>query len=649
MPHSRSRTIPLLAIAVIAVIAVIAGAAPAPALAQAQAWTDAETAFMSQRFAQAESLYRAARHADPDIAHRRGATLMLSTLAWRIHGDTLTGGAYLDSLGAMATGDDTVATRALVERSRMELASGNAVEALALARRALPTALRQPSATPVRTDAVTALGEAALEPYRARIGRAGGSSTVARRGCDGIIGMAALRGVHDVLVREVAATPGALTPAQLLMESAALLRDSAALRAGWESYYLTELGEPGGMLVDVHRAIVVPGASWATLDSALSASRMFGAAALVSIDADGHARTDGAARAASAIVPYAAYCRAVRARTDAYYREVASGTADTARWIGDLTALTQRVAAHYVSPVPTDSVPVHDAMALIERRFGARVNLGMTAGVRDLHMGHAVVDAHWTVSQYGHDAAVHFVSLDAMPSDGYQSWAWDGRAAHGGWGTDSVIVQVRPVYARDPLRVWHSLGDSGAARDLARVIAADSAADVARAQRVRIGYFAGVEKRLLRDGEREILDAQRARGYRGSALEQRFKSTYAAAIRQSSIVAHEGRHAIDATLKLPLTSADREFRAKLSEVAFAPVPRLALGSILNETTGDETPHGVANARLLEAIERWIDAHRDRIAGDADRRTPAVLLIPRLSDDQLRDIVRLNDPLATGRS
>jgi len=117
-------------------------------------------------------------------------------------------------------------------------------------------------------------------------------------------------------------------------------------------------------------------------------------------------------------------------------------------------------------------------------------------------------------------------------------------------------------------------------------------------------------------------------------------------MRQSSIVAHEGRHAIDATLKLQLTSADREFRAKLSEVAFAPVPRLALGSILNGTTGDDTPHGTANGRLLDAIERWVDAHRDRVAGGADRSTAAVLLIPRLSDAQLREIVRLADPLAT---
>ena len=372
---------------------------------------------------------------------------------------------------------------------------------------------------------------------------------------------------------------------------------------------------------------------------------MFDAAALVTLDPSGSPRTDAPARSAAAIIPYATYDRAVRLATDDYFRKIARGAAvDTAQWLDTIHRLTRRVASRY-SALPFDALDADSATRMLERRFGARINTDRTAGIRDLHMGHAVIDERWTVTQYGHSASVHFVSLDGMVANGYQSWAWDGHAAHGGWSTDSTIVQVRPVYARGPQAVWPRLTSPQVMRDADAKLAQDSASDVVHAMHDQAGYFPGVEARLTRDGQHELLATLQARGYRGRELERRFKSAYAAAMRQSSIVAHEGRHAIDATLRLPLTSAQREYRAKLSEVAFATIPRLALGSILNATTGNDTPHGTANAQLLALLEQWIDAHRTSVSGGAaSARVPAVLLIPRLTDSQLREITRGADPL-----
>lgn len=618
-----------------------------PAVGRAQSWTAAQAAFMGQRFAQAESLYRAVRRDDADFGHRRSATLMLGTLSWRVDSDTVRANAYLDSLGEMAAAPrDTTAARALVERSRMELASGNVAGALATARSAFAMVAPGPPDAPIRADAAVALGNAVLEPYRSCVERDTPSSA---RGaaCPAVPGKTAVHDVHAVLLRQVQESPGALGPAELLVESAALLRDRDALRLGWESYYLSELDptSAGTILSAAHRTMRSE-SPWDALLRGLTSSALYDAAALVTLAPDGSLRTDPAARAAAETVPYAAYNRAVRVATDTYYRTLAGGAAvDTAQWLDTFHRLTRQVASRY-SGISFDALDVDSATRILVRRFGVRINNEHTAGIHDLHMGHAVIDERWTVTQYGHAASVHFVSLDGMVSNGYQSWAWDGHAAHGGWGTDSTIVQVRPVYARGPQAVWPRLTDPRIVRDAATKLTQDSAGDVVHAKREQTGYFPGVEERLMRDGQHELLTTLEAKGYRGRELEQRFKAAYAAATRQSSIVAHEGRHAIDATLHLPLTSAQREYRAKLSEVAFATIPRLALGSILNATTGNDTPHGTANAQLLAVLTQWIDAHRGRVAGATGTASvPAVLLIPNLTDAQLREITRLADPLA----
>lgn len=616
-----------------------------PCIGHAQSLAAAQSAFMAQHFAQADSLLRAVRRNDPLREDRQVATLLLSTILWRVRSDSVAANVYLDSLRDLAAPRDTTVARVFVERSRMELSFGNATEARRAARAALSVAATAPEDSPVQTDAIVAFGNAVLEPYRACATR--DTPVHSARECANVPGTDVVRQLHTTLRQRVRASPGALDIAGLLMQSASLLRDRDALRIGWESYYLTSLDSAasGTILRTAHRAVRSE-SSWAALVRALASSAVLDAAVLTTLAPDGSHRADAAADAAERLRPYAAYCRAVRRMTEDHYRNVANTrVGDTTQWLNALDSLTRRVAAQY-SGVPPASLTADSAARVLQRVFGVRINTGPTAGVRDLHMGHAVINEHWTVVQYGHSATVHFIALDGMVSNGYQSWAWDGRAAHGGWSTDSTIVQVRSVYARGPQRTWRELADSAAARAAAMTLARDSASDILHAERSQSGYFPGVQARLTRDGEREVLAALRRKGYRGPDLERQFKATYAAAMLQSSIVAHEGRHAIDATLHLPLTSAEREFRAKLSEVAFATVPRLALGSILNATTGDDTPHGIANGRLLGVLEHWIDAHRNQLPETPGTlNAPAVLLIPQLSDLQLRAITRLADPLA----
>ena len=119
--------------------------------------------------------------------------------------------------------------------------------------------------------------------------------------------------------------------------------------------------------------------------------------------------------------------------------------------------------------------------------------------------------------------------------------------------------------------------------------------------------------------------------------------TYGDAIDESSIFAHEGRHAIDKTLHIPDSSATNlEYQAKLSQIAFAPIPKVGLSGVLEPNTGDETAHGTADARLIGELFEWMRHHG---FSDGAGALPMPIQLPTLSDDQLRAAVRSLDPLA----
>lgn len=282
--------------------------------------------------------------------------------------------------------------------------------------------------------------------------------------------------------------------------------------------------------------------------------------------------------------------------------------------------------------------------AELDRRFGMLVNLNKTAGYADLHMGQRVVDETHMIDQYGHTASIRFIALDAMVSNGFESWDWDGRAGHAGWSSKGLIVQVRPRYAAAPMKAWETITDPiPVARTMAE-IARDSAADWNRARENPTGYLPGVIARLERDGRRQLLDSVRASGKSDRAVQSAFKHDIGAAVEGSSIFAHEGRHAIDAIIGPELTAEQREYRAKLSEVAFAPLPKLALGAIINRNIGDATPHGQANAQVMRGLVAWLQQHASEIQ-HFNAALPALPQLPLLTDTQLRRAFASMDPLA----
>lgn len=142
-----------------------------------------------------------------------------------------------------------------------------------------------------------------------------------------------------------------------------------------------------------------------------------------------------------------------------------------------------------------------------------------------------------------------------------------------------------------------------------------------------------------------LLERLQGRGLAGENLRLAFLSEYERTRQESSIFAHEGRHAIDERLKTKVRPAWKsEFYAKLSEVVFTTDPRLALDSIVSANIGDPTSHGQANRHIMKGVVKWMKKHRDEIYG-LDPERPLLPQFDLLTDEQIREAFRSMDPLA----
>jgi len=590
----------------------------------------ARAAYMATALDTAAHAYHEVIATDTTSADRVEAFTTLANIAWRIHRDTITAARLLDTSVTVAGGQ----VASLQERARMLTEFGQYAEAERIAREAV-------SVTGSAADSLLALETLATTLFQhasdARSGRRPSPDSLA----------AVVVRLKDVVRR----SPGSMDPARLLVRGGALTRDGDAILEGWRSYYLIDTGDSlrGPLASPRHTLETNLAGHRGSFGNARAAATAVALAGSGFIDEAALLARDRQTRALDARLPaiiiYHDFVDTIVQTTNEYYRQIALGHGDSAAWQRDVErqerALWSRVTGH----TAPGSASMDSVASWLDHRFGAMVNIGNTAGQLDLHMGHRVVDDHHTVRQYGHEATVRLVVLDGMVSNGYQTWVWDGRASHGGWGTENLIVQIRAGYVAQPIFFWHRMTEPSNFASLAQRIVTDSTADATNAADHPTAYFASIPERMRRDGLQALLDSLTRSGDSGPALESAFEREYGRDLVESSIFAHEGRHAIDHALHLDLTPADLEFRGKLSEVAFAPRPRLALDAIVSPNIGDASPHGQANARIMQGLLAWMTAHASEIA-HLDPRAPMLMQLPLLTDDQLRRAFASMDPMAT---
>jgi hypothetical protein len=289
-----------------------------------------------------------------------------------------------------------------------------------------------------------------------------------------------------------------------------------------------------------------------------------------------------------------------------------------------------------------------DPQQALRQAYGLYGQIGETDGHASVHYGHIVQDERRTVEQYGHRAEVGFIALDNMVSNGFNSWLWDGTAAAGGWASAGpIIVQVRPEYTSGPLSAW-SLFNGGRERQrLAERQKERARSDIAAARTKDVVYLPGLGDRLRIQVAQQVGERVKNKAGDGADLRRAFLDEYWRGSFQQSILAHEGRHALDQKLVtglMRLSDSNLEYRAKLSELALADYPRLALLSINDSTIGSGNAHGKANEKVLRAYVEWMRTNSGRIDG-FDPALPLLVQVDRLTDEQIRAVARSYDPIA----
>ena len=268
----------------------------------------------------------------------------------------------------------------------------------------------------------------------------------------------------------------------------------------------------------------------------------------------------------------------------------------------------------------------------VNQRCGITATFAFTGGFPGVHMGHAISSVRRTVRDDVTHAEVRFDLIDNMVTNGFQSWLWDGDRATGGWSGGGGVTQVRGPYIRRALEEL-ALATADAIPSPDRESAATrSSTDSA------IRYLPDVEHQLAGQVAASVA-RQVGRGRPDFA--EAFVARYLELDVEHAVWLHEGRHALDqARYKgdSALSAPEQEYRAKLSELAWAAMPRDAFASINDATVGDASPHGIANQRVLAGYREWIRGHGNVIGG-YDSSESALRQLPRLSDDQIRDAAR----------
>jgi len=610
----------------------LTSATAAPATFQA-----GEEAYIALHFSEARAAYRAAAALAVGPAKDRAAALrQLGVMTWRIDNRPAEAEHYFAE--ALAVGADVSATQA--ERARFFAAAKRFEDAVVAADGAVATA-----STPVDRKAAALAYARSVFAKLEEVGIAAQSNIDKQR----------LEHARDLVRPFSNAPPMALDLSEALLEVALRLDDGPLAFGAWMSY--AREGADSGAWAPAGKQLKAALPNWrggasATLRNqvfeGLRASQFFALSMLVASDT----RLSDASAFASTprvreVAAYVKFLNLVRAETYAYYRGVANGNGDAATWSHSLfeagKALWRQLAFQGAAPLYSDDALIADLGA----RFGAFVNLGETGGVKDLHYGHVFIDDPRAIEQYGHRASIRRVALDRIVSNGYESWVWDGRQAHGGWADSERVVQIRPGYVDGALRVWDRMNDPSQRAEVEQKIALLSAGDDAIAARQPGAFLPGLAMRLEWQGENAIVARLKARGVSGVELKGAFLVEQSRIELDSSFYAHEGRHVLDkiALIAWWADSEELEFRAKLSEVAFSEEPRVCFGAILNPNIADLTsPHGRANKRVVRGLIAWMKAHQSQIAG-LDPARPLMPQFDKLTSEQMRDAVRSMDPWA----
>ncbi len=387
--------------------------------------------------------------------------------------------------------------------------------------------------------------------------------------------------------------------------------------------------------------------AWETkqMCSALAASGFYTYAALAATTLSQKAiRSDSSLLA---IVLYADYLKTVEKQTQEYYRAVALGQGEEKEFVQALEKNSIMLLEKLKLP-QKGKFEFSDFLAVMEPRFGTAGYLGKTSafGGQELALGHVVNRQTKVVHQYGYEGKLTFTQLDLMISNGYKTWFTEV-AGNGGWSSGDNIVQIRSRYLDEPAEAWYMIRDSST-RSEKEALIKNTLMDPAVTDTAAI--LEGLSAKLRLDALDQLYSRLYEQGVRGNQLRAQFLTTFEKLLLNASIFAHEGRHSIDQiyfSAEFEKASlAEREYRAKLSEIVFSGFPKFILSMLVNKI--GESGHGQANRKIIKTATEWLSTHSKQVAGYKSSQEP-LKQIYRLTAEQIKSCYQSADPLFEGIS
>lgn len=459
-----------------------------------------------------------------------------------------------------------------------------------------------------------------------------------------------LRETSTLLSEVLEIDAGLSLPSKLLLGIALLNNDGAHVIKAWQSYfqiqnieqvspYLSASAQKLNQVCQDWNGNKLSVSNQEILIEALSASRFYEfIPAYVKKnknESDYHPKTRDA-------ITYSQYLKEIQKETNEYYRLIAIEQENEASYIEWLDNKRKELWNDFSL---TEQQEYNEANFLkeTEKYFGARGFTGGTGNYNGyvLALGHIINQEKATVEQYGYKPEFTYTQIDMMISNGFSSWFWENKAI-GGWATDNEIIRVREVYLSEPINAWKMVTDSVERRKAEKVI--NEFLDNSTENQLELAK--GLATKLRFDAIHDLYNELTSKGLSGKDLKLAFLSKYEQYRTEASMLAHEGRHSIDQKY-MPeefegWSNEIREFRAKLSQIIFAPEPRLELYGMVTSTIGDYG-HIKANKRIVEVAIEWIEENKEQISGYSDTQS-AFSQMYLLTNHQIKECYKQADPL-----
>jgi len=448
-------------------------------------------------------------------------------------------------------------------------------------------------------------------------------------------------------------TPTITSTFKLQLGLALLAQDGLTLYQAWRGFFLLAQNDsPSAIMQQAHNLIQNVCAHWkgAPLNSSqaqqlflgLFKSRLFESAqtALMLYPLSKEQKNAELKEA----LAYLDFIDQAQEKTFAFYTKMVSEKPASDQLMTQILPLAQKLWTKLSWSDKPQKFDLSTLRTVLEKKFGAQYALGNTNGFPSFYGGHAILDQTKSVSQYGKKGTIRFISLDGIVGNDYTGW-YRKSIRVGGWARTNLFVQLRPAYATDGVPQWSRLTDPIERKKYLDKMRQQLTEDEAIAQKKPYAYLPGLQKQVAYQELKRILKDVKSKTDQSANLQLAFINYLKNLTQEVSIFIHEVRHVIDKNISTQFSSADLEYRAKLSEIALSPYPKyFFIRQVMVPSIGTQSSHGQANLRVIKNLVQWMEQNAV-IIKDFNKQRPTLPQFNLLTDTQLKLALQSLDPLA----